>query len=1192
MNGNRMKRFGIIDFLIPGLVAAALVLLGLSLAVDRRTGDPEKAAEKMGRALEKRMAILDGYAAQALVPGQDDWLGHLDLPEDMVLYRYIEDTLQSWKNQFPVANDDIATRMVFQTIARPRKSLVSPLTRIGEIPSFENYGAKWYVVKAYVQGTRKIIAGLEVLNTLDERSGGGASPLLHMRRGLTVMPLSQNGGVTVSLQGEPLFKVVDNASSYQPSSIHSALLWSALLFVILAAFLFLSKKRTLGRLLTVLGVLTVIMSIAYLRGRFLKDSSVLFSPAIFADGAFFSSLGTVLLVSLYICLVVCCIFITRKDIFRRILRSAHPRGGMYLFGICDLALTAAVVVFTGMIFRSILNNSNINLELYKLNELDLFSLITYIDVIALLMMVPLLIQMLLPILKELFGIRHDAFSIRGRIVLAAIFAGYLVITAGVLGFRKEQNRVQVWANRLAMDRDISLELQLRMAEDKIASDQVIKSLSRIRSSNNLVMNRIRENYLFRILQDYDLTVELFRDNDPDEKGMNYYYSVISSGKPIEEGSHFLYMRDAGGHNVYAGNFTFWDEWNGLARMLVTISPKSNREDRGFASLLGFSAPGQVLIPARYSYAKYIDSKLTTYKGSYAYPTLMDNATHTVLTGANISVLRIGGYTHFVNVVSDDEIIFISRPKNDDFNYLVAILFLTLVLFFCLSTLTLTRDRVHKQERNYFKGQISTAMLLGLIMTLIALAAFSVIFVYKRNNANLRYSMVDKVNSLQTMLQSRSRFMVDYREWQQQETMNVLEDISSTMRSDITLYTVRGKEFMSSTPEVFERMLLGTRLNEDAYENIVYLKRRYFINREKIGERKVYFLYAPLFNAQGKMIAILSSPYTDESFDFKSEAILHSATIVTIFLILLLIARFVMVSVIDRMFKPISEVGKKMNAVDIGNLEYIVYERDDEVSSLVRAYNLMVHDLYESTRQLTQAERDKAWATMARQVAHEIKNPLTPIKLQIQRLIRMKKSGNPAWTERFDEVSEEVLRQIDLLADTANEFSTFAKLYTEESVEMDLDQLLQEEIHLFDSRENITFSYMGLAGTKVVGPKPQLTRVAANLISNAVQAIENEQEEQAARGETPFQGQVQVSLRHSSKDGFYDIVFEDNGPGVSDENRSKLFTPNFTTKQSGTGLGLAICRNILEKVGGDIRYSRSFSLGGACFTVRVPKPGKL
>jgi len=278
----------------------------------------------------------------------------------------------------------------------------------------------------------------------------------------------------------------------------------------------------------------------------------------------------------------------------------------------------------------------------------------------------------------------------------------------------------------------------------------------------------------------------------------------------------------------------------------------------------------------------------------------------------------------------------------------------------------------------------------------------------------------------------------------------------------------------------------------------------------------------------------------------------------------------------------------MNEVDINNLEYIVYERDDEVSTLVRAYNLMVHDLYNSTKQLTQAERDKAWATMARQVAHEIKNPLTPIKLQIQRLIRMKSRGDEAWTDRFDEISKEVLSQIDLLADTANEFSTFAKLYTEEPVEIDLDKLLKEQIDLFDSRESITFSYMGLEGAKAKGPKPQLTRVFVNLISNSVQAIENAQNEIRDRGGEPFQGQILISLRLSNKDGFYDIVFEDNGPGVSDENRSRLFTPNFTTKSNGTGLGLSICRNIVEKCEGEIFYSKSFTLKGACFTVRYPR----
>ena len=129
---------------------------------------------------------------------------------------------------------------------------------------------------------------------------------------------------------------------------------------------------------------------------------------------------------------------------------------------------------------------------------------------------------------------------------------------------------------------------------------------------------------------------------------------------------------------------------------------------------------------------------------------------------------------------------------------------------------------------------------------------------------------------------------------------------------------------------------------------------------------------------------------------RDRALLHAISIVTVFMILLLLARFITASAVNKMFKPLTEMGRKMNEASIENLEYIIYDRDDEVSQLVRAYNLMVHDLYDSTTQLTMSERDKAWATMARQVAHEIKNPLTPIKLQIQRLIRLKNNGNPVW----------------------------------------------------------------------------------------------------------------------------------------------------------------------------------------------------
>ena len=745
----------------------------------------------------------------------------------------------------------------------------------------------------------------------------------------------------------------------------------------------------------------------------------------------------------------------------------------------------------------------------------------------------------------------------------------------------------MWANRLSIERDISLELELRRVEEKIASDQLIATLSAIRNGND-ILNRVIESYMLRASQDYDILVELFPENEKDKGVIAYFTEMVTRGTPISEESRFRYMRDSGGHSLYVGSFAYYNYGSGVTMMLLRVSPKSNRDNRGYSQLLGYSAPGDVLIPSRYSYAKYSDKSLTSYKGNYSYPTLVDKDLEDEINKAEDGVVRMNGFTHFVNNISDSDLIIVSRPKTDDFTYFVAFLFLTLVFYFCPTLLTLTRIHPRHRESNYYKSRINAAMMVALIMTLIALATVSVLFVYRRNNANLKSSMADKINSLQTLLQTRCRHVRDYTEFSALMTSGIMEDISNTMKSDITLYTTGGKEFRSTTPEVFDMMLLGSRMNQDAFESIIYKNKRYFIGKENIGSKRTYFLYAPLFNVNGKMIAIMCSPFTDESFDFKSEAVLHSITVITVFMILLLVARFITAKAVDKMFKPLSEMGRKMNEANINNLEYIVYERDDEVSRLVRAYNLMVHDLYNSTMKLTQAERDKAWATMARQVAHEIKNPLTPIKLQIQRLIRMKKNGNPAWTERFDEISEEVLKQIDLLADTANEFSTFAKLYTEEPVEINLDKLLKEEIDLFDSRDNIKFSYMGLEDATVTGPKPQLTRVFVNLINNAVQAIENAQAEAEERGEERFPGRIVVSLRLSSKDGFYDIVFEDNGPGVSDENRSRLFTPNFTTKSNGTGLGLSICRNILEKCNGEIFYSKSFMLKGACFTVRFPR----
>lgn len=1183
-----IRKFGIRSCLAGGFLVFAIVLLVFSLPVGKRPGDTEREALKVSRTVTERMHLLDGHISSALTTDRRTWAGHDNVPRDMVIYRYVDDTLQSWSNQFPIRNDNIAPRVVFSGLSKFKDNIVSPLSEVTQEPSFVNYGQKWYLVKSKTIGGRKVIAGLEIVDSMSDESPNGVNRNLGLGRNYSIVPLSESSGSAATLDGEPVFKIVDNSISGRSASAHSTLIWLAIACLIIASMLHLFERKTIRRLVPVLFCLWTIIIATYFWGENMKNTSGIFSPTVYADGQLFNSLGAVLMVSLLIFLSVYCVFATRNDIYRRILRSGHTKGMLWVCAASVSAMIIGVSTFVHVMLRSVILNSNISLELYRLNELNVYSLLVYLTLVGLLMTIPLLTQILMPTLKRLFGTRHDFFSAGSRIITAIVFATYMVFMTGMLGFRKEQNRVNVWANRLSIERDISLELELRRVEEKIASDRFISTLSLIKNSNSIILNRIIENYLLRASQNYDIAVELFPENEKDKGVIAYFTEMVTRGVPVSEGSRFRYIRDDGGHSLYVASFAYYNYGNGVTMMLLSVSPKSNRENKGYAYLLGYSAPGDVLIPARYSYAKYSGKVLTSYKGNYSYPTIVDAALEREISESEDGVLRTNGFTHFINRISDKDLILVSRPKTENFNYAVEFLFLTLVFYFCLTLLTLTRIHPKHRESNYYKSRINSAMMLALIMTLIALASVSVLFVYRRNNANLKSSMADKINSLQTLIQTQCRYIHDFTDLSAQEASGILEDISNTMKSDITLYTTSGKEFKSTAPEVFDMMLLGSRMNQDAYESIIYKNKRYYIGRERIGARQTYILYAPVFNAQGKMIAIMSSPFTDESFDFKSEAVLHSISVVTVFMILLLLARFITATAVDKMFKPISEMGRKMNEANIYNLEYIVYERDDEVARLVKAYNLMVHDLYNSSRKLTQAERDKAWATMARQVAHEIKNPLTPIKLQIQRLIRMKANGNQAWIDRFDEISSEVLKQIDLLADTANEFSTFAKLYTEEPVEINLDNLLKEEIDLFDSRENISFSYLGLEDATAKGPKPQLTRVFANLINNSVQAIENAQTEMAEKGNEPMKGEIVVSLRLSSKEGYYDIVFEDNGPGVSDENRSKLFTPNFTTKSNGTGLGLSICRNIIEKCNGEIFYSKSFTLKGACFTVRFPK----
>ena len=1125
------------DIAAASLLAVSLLLAGLSSIGSNPSRQTENTVRKLERKIDRRMAEMDRYVQKAIQTPADEWLDLEGLPSDMVIYRYVDDSLQSWRNRFPVLNDDIQTGMVFDVITSPRAPGRSPLAVIGKELSFVNLGPKWYLAKAVDSLNVKIIAGLELVNTNIETP-----------RPYSLQPISFSEGREVCVDGVPKFKLVGELQG--PSTpVNPVMLFIALVLLALCGFVFLYSKPTLQRFWIAFLPILPVMAILQVWGRDLGNYIPIFSPTVYADSGFFYSLGAQLNYMVAILLSVGFLYVVRRDVYRR-LRSRNSRI-MWMTLIC-LAIIG-VVCYIVFALRSIVLNSNISLELYKPEDFSFVSAVVIFSYILLLTAVIMLIQMLRPIFS-----RRPAIRIALSVFGAVLFVG---ITAS-LGLKKEQASMEVWARRLAVSRDISLEMRLRSVEDRIASDPLIATLSVLENGGASISNRLEESYLRRIMRDYDVTVSL----DPDD------FIVANSAELIAPGSHFHFVDTGNGFVNYIGVFFYRIGNYGISRVLIKVGQKMGWKISGYASIIGPTLPGEVLIPAKYSFARYDDGKLLTFKGNYAYSMKMDERWR----GQNR--IKLNKWVHFIYPVTSTETVVISRQTVKGINYVISVIFTGLLCFLFFTLVSMRKARRKALGQSYFQTRIRLVVLVSLVLTLVTMAAVSMAFVINRNEVNRNTLMSEKINAIQASIQARVR-SGGIKDLRSQEMLRIISDVGNNSNADITIYSPSGMILMSTAPDVFYQMLVEPRMDADAYLSTVRNTSRYFIHEEKIGKRSFYSMYAPLLAEDGSLLAIISAPYTDESYDFESYVVSHSLMIISLFIFLLLVATFMVTRVLRLMFKPLGEMGTKMNVAGADDLETIDYNNSDEISGLVKAYNRMVTELQDSTLKLAQAERDKAWSGMARQVAHEIKNPLTPMKLQLQRLIRLKNKGDDSWQEKFDEISRIILDHIDILTETANEFSTFAKLYDQEPDEIDLAALLQEEISIFDNREGVAFEYIGLDEVKVMGPKPQLTRVFVNLINNSVQAL-------AEHGNKD--GKVRVSLRNSITEGFYDIVFEDNGPGVADENVDKLFTPNFTTKNGGSGLGLAISRSVLERCGASITYSRSFSLGGACFTILYPR----
>ncbi|MCQ2158330.1 MAG: HAMP domain-containing histidine kinase [Bacteroidales bacterium] len=863
-----------------------------------------------------------------------------------------------------------------------------------------------------------------------------------------------------------------------------------------------------------------------------------------------SQIKAVLAINLLIFIFSLLVYRKRTSI-RRWCKSGRRK--IFAVGICALlSLLVLLFVFVGVL--KVIVYTHISLSVFKISSLTVASAIVIVS----------MLMTLTSVLFLLASCGVPVFSRVGKLVSSCLCSAYLFSIIFLLGFNKERQLASAWAEGISIERDMQVEDLLRQSERKIASDDFIAFASISSNGTAEIRRHVADIFLRNLPLDYDIKVRIGADQSS---------LGVDEAVRISNDSRFLHAPLQSARCRYVGTFIYFIPSAGMRSVSIIVEPKPEIKNRVFPAAFD---PGRVLseIPSGYSYARYSGRERQFFSGKYAYPTVLSDEKYSALIGDDDGYQVIDSYMHFVCPVDDEDIVIISRPAASGFFLAIAFLLLQLSVFLPLSLIPGGDTRRRKAEKNYFRRRISLVLMFSLIVTLTVLAVVSVLFVYDRNESNMRTLMSDKVNAICSMLQSGVRTVRSTSELSSRWTLELMRRVSETTSSDIDIYAPDGRLLLSTVPGTGNRFFAGRRMNGEAYEQIIYEHKGYYIHKESYGPRSYSTMYAPLFGSGGDLIAVFSSPYTETSYDFGEDAVMHAVGIVALFIILLLVSRFLTSAIVDKIFRPLSEMGEKMSYADLDNLEPIVYERNDEITSLVESYNRMVSELSASSKALAQAERDKAWSGMARQVAHEIKNPLTPMKLQIQRIIRLKSQNDPSWQDKFDDMAGILLEHIEVLTQTANEFSTFAKLYTEEPVRFDLGKMVRDEIALFSSVPGVEMEYDGPEAIEVSGPKPQMTRVVFNILNNAVQAC-------SAGGE----GKVRVTLAVCGDS--LSMAFEDNGPGVSDGNVEKLFTPNFTTKSGGTGLGLAITRSVLESCGASIRYRHSDSLGGACFEITYP-----
>ncbi|HWS00307.1 MAG TPA: hypothetical protein VN249_06795, partial [Prolixibacteraceae bacterium] len=864
----------------------------------------------------------------------------------------------------------------------------------------------------------------------------------------------------------------------------------------------------------------------------------LFAPFHFAWGKVLASLGDYLLLSFFLFYVSQSFFI--------LLRKERNLAPFSLKNLLFHILASSYFAGSTGLFILLLNNSDLSLQLYRNFSLSLSNILASGCIALQIVGLGVILLRIRCFLKKkgsnfdfflpslislgivfsvllLFGIEipYEAvivylviiflldrtltdhlskFKLTTLLVYGMLFSFGLNLVALKESAEKRSEVQKVMAVTLATERDPAAEIFLSDFELKVVKDSAIKSV--MVPPYRRLESYLRENYFTGFWKNYEMQVTVCEAADsvflPDERRMfpclDFFNQLTLSKGVILPGSRFYFMDRLNGRISYLGELHLKDLQNGKPLMaFIELNSKIIPEGKGYPQLLMDQQATRRSRTEGYSYAKYFDNKLVDRGGAFLYdPVIVPGVSY----ANEFTYFEKGGFSHCVYKRSEANYVIVSYPieslieKGRGFPPLFLLIYI--IGFGWL--LFIQRLKFLPKNRMELRGKIQLTLVSTLLGLLFLIGWALIKYNYQEFQRSLKENLDQKVRAISSELglrighSEKLDFIHDYLGDQ-------LVEISDITWTDINVYDLNGKLAATSRKEIFEQGLTSERINPQAYMALCIKGGATFLHNENLGRMEFFSVYAPLFNQKDELVGYVNLPYYNRQDDFTRQVSGFIIAFINLYILLALFTMVIALVISTKLTVPLLQIEQKLKGIALGKQNArIEYQGEDEIGRLVKAYNKKVSELAESAAMLARSERESAWKEMARQIAHEINNPLTPMKLNIQYLQKIKDEGSPNFDEYFNRVTGMLVAQIDALSSIASAFSDFARMPSTRIEPVEMIGLVREIVTLFDAPEEyqLRVSYPQQPIVFVSGDRDQLRRALVNIIRNATQAIQNQE----------------------------------------------------------------------------------------------------